>query len=87
MNWTMESATPTQLERLTQIKIALKRGIIYFADISQVIDPDKQQEFLAAVESCMLLSPTKGEAGVFIGAVKKLLVDEYDSKIKSIEVE
>lgn len=87
MNWTMQPATSTQLERLTQIKIALKEGIIYFADISEVIDPEKQQEFLAAVEACMLLSPTKGEAGIFISAVKKLLVDEYDSKIKSIEVE
>jgi hypothetical protein len=87
MNWLKEPATQTQLERLSQISAAIKDVLFTFDDMLDMVDTDKREDFKTALYRCVYLSPTKGDAGVVIGVVKKLLGDLYDELIKNKEVE
>lgn len=82
-----EPATETQLERLSQISSAMKDALFTLDDMLDMVDTDKREDFFTALNHCLRLSPTKGDAGVVIGTVKKLLGDLYDELIKNKEVE
>jgi hypothetical protein len=83
MPWFDDVATPTQLERVTQIKLANQQGLIP----TQELTDEEQARFIYLIQSVQPSSATKGSAGELIGLVKKVLADAYESQIKTIEVE
>jgi hypothetical protein len=65
----------------------MKHSLFTLDDMLDMVDVDKREDFFTALNHCFRLSPTKGDAGVVICTVKKLLGDLYDELIKNKEVE
>lgn len=87
MAWFEEPATPTQIQRLQQIIMARKQGIIPISLVLQRLNETEHDRFFYLSRTIDVQDATKGTAGELIGLVKKIFADLYELKIKSIEVE